>query len=164
MKFNITKFIKLTTLPIILQIFMFSCGKETQNTTKGGGLFKVKYTFTPALQNGTTSNGGSNTFLSVCNSSPALTGLSLQWHGNSALNPCSSLETNEFSVTNGQNVSIGGLGVSNLFDLQCRTVKIEAMINGKVFNTVVREFGYSKINPLTKCADFDNNSVNFIIP
>lgn len=158
------KTIKAIVSSIILTILIFSCGKETQSSTQGGGLFKLRYTITPALQNGKNPTGDGNSFLSFCNSSPSLAGLTLSWIGFTSNNPCSTLETNEFAVTKGQNVTIQSITIGNSYDDQCRTLKIEAFINGKVFNTVVKEMGYYRTNTLIKCKDVDQNSVNYIIP
>lgn len=156
--------VNLILTALILTLIFYSCGKETQSSTQGGGLFKIRYTITPSLQIGLGAGGiGSNGFTSLCNIQ-GLSGLTLMWYGSSASMPFSTMETNEFSVTKGQNVGIGGIAIANQIDYQCRTLKIEAIINGKVFNTIVKEMGYSNSKPLTKCKDFDQNSVNFIIP
>ncbi len=159
------KSIKAITSSIILTVLIFSCGKETQSSTQGGGLFKVRYTITPPLQNGLggTTGTSQNAFTSMCNIQ-GLSGLTLMWYGNSANLPFSTMETNEFSVTKGQNVGIAAIQILNQIDYQCRTLKIEGIINGKVFNTITKEMGYSSSKPLIKCKDFDQNSVNFIMP
>jgi hypothetical protein len=165
MKHKITNFIQLTVMTFFLQIIMLSCGKETQSSTQGGGLFKIRYTITPPLQYGFggTTGTSQNAFTSVCNIQ-GLSGLTLMWYGNSANLPFSTMETNEFSVTKGQNVGIAAIQILNQIDYQCRTLKIEAIINGKVFNTITKEMGYSSSKPLIKCKDFDQNGVNFIMP
>lgn len=154
---------RILTITLCLTILIFACGKETQSSTQGGGNFKIRYTIIPALQNGLNSVQASNQFHSLCNSSPSLTGLSLHWWGSNSNNPFSTIETNEFAVTKGQNVTIQAITLINSYDYQCRSVKIEAFINGKLFNTVTREMGYSSANGV-KCLDFDQNSVNYIIP
>lgn len=153
----------ITALAFVISIISY--GKETQSSTQGGGLFKIRYTITPSLQNGLGGTGGTrqNIFTSMCNIQ-GLSGLNTMWYGGSASAPFSTMETNEFSVTKGQNLGFGAIQILNDIDYQCRTLKIEAIINGKVFNAVIKELGYSSFNPLIKCKDFDQNSVNFVVP
>ena len=155
------KTIKAYILSLALTILVFSCGKETQATTQGGGLFKYRVTITPPLQFGKTgqfNTKSNNVFITV----PSL-GTGYQWNGDQMTSNYSTYESQEFSVTKGQNI-LFQVGIVNTYDLICRNVKIEALINGNVFKTVTQEKGYSSDSPLIKCKDFDAPTLNFIIP
>jgi hypothetical protein len=138
-------------------VLLGSCGKETQNTTQGGGVFKVRVTIDPPLQSGTAPNGGSNAILFN------ITGVATYtWYGNQRTNALSTIETDELSVTTGQNISIWLQSFSNTYDFMCRTVKIEALQNGKVNETHIFSLGFN--NDYTKlCGDGASVSKNFII-
>jgi hypothetical protein len=152
---------KAFVLSIVLTVLIFSCGKETQSSTQGGGLFKIRYTITPPLQIGGTSISD-NSFQTIC-PTPGFAGINIVWHGNTASTSLASIETNEYSVTKGQNIT-SGTALGNQMNPICHTVKIEGLINGKVFQTFTKDLGFSSLSPMVKCKDFDQNSVNFIIP
>lgn len=154
------KSIKAIASSFLLTVLIFSCGKETQNSTQGGGKFKIRYTISPALSFGTSSGNFFNTIATT----QGFSGLNLRWFGNSSSSDLTTIETVEYSVTKGQNISIGH--VVNNDDKVCRSLKIEGLINGNVFFSTTKLLGISGGTPAqpTKCADTDNNSVNFIIP
>ncbi len=147
---------------ILLAVLVFSCGKETQTTTQGGGLFKIRYTITPALENGGTFLNSSR-FNAPC-LSPGFEVMLVQWYGYTASKALSTIETNEYSVTKGQNISIPGITCYNELNLICRTVKIEGIINGKVFQTLTKELGMLSTSPAVYCKDQTSPGFNFIIP
>ena len=147
---------------ILLAVLVFSCGKETQATTQGGGMFKIRYTITPALQNEGTPF--QSMFTAQC-LSPGFESMSVFWYGHLVTKPLSTIETYEYSVTKGQNISIPGIGCYNGLNLICRTVKIEGIINGKVFQTLTKELGMLSTTPAVYCKDQETSSgFNFIIP
>lgn len=150
--------LKITLVTLSLLILIAACGKETQTTTQGGGTFKIRLTVSPSLQTGNVGSAA-NSF-QVISQTPSLPALSYMWNGKTTL---SAIETNEVSVTKGQNVTIAFV-LGNQLNPVCHTVKIEGLINGKVIQTFTKEAGYSNLNPPTVCKDFYNNSVNFIIP
>ena len=153
MKTKICKHLLLLTLVAGI----FSCGKETQSSTQGGGTFKLRVTITPALQSGEDlQNFGTNQFMFAFGSSI------YNWIGITASAPLSGYETDEVSVTKGQNISCT-LGLNSSYDLVCRTVQIDAVLNGKVIKTVSKNMGQNG-NMLTYCKDGISSTVNFIIP
>ena len=83
---------------ILLAVLVFSCGKETQTTTQGGGKFIIKATFTPPLQFGK--------IVSAYNSTRIWgLGFDIMWDGISKQYDLSELTTDELSVTSGQNIA-----------------------------------------------------------
>lgn len=98
-------------------LLLSSCGKETQNTTQGGGVFKVRVTIDPPLQSGAPTTGSTNSIALLVSSSGKV------WSGGQQTGPLSTLETDEISVTSGQNVQFFISTFSNMFDRICRTIK-----------------------------------------
>lgn len=146
---------------LVCTMLMFSCGKETQSSTQGGGIFKIKFTVSPPLPiglAGTAPYTGHNTFLANI-----VTLQILGWNGKDATSPLSTLETNEFSVTKGQNVNVFQLQIGN-FDNVCRTVKCEGLLNGKTTQVFSRELGAKDYVKSINCKDVQNPGVIFVIP
>lgn len=145
-------------LALVCTMILFSCGKETQSSTQGGGICKIRYTITPSLSGKSKLNGieQAHSFTSV---TPIVL---IQWVG-TITTTLSSIESPEFSVTKGQNVTIGSTSI-NSYDNTCRSVKIECIVNNKTVNSFIKELGYLSNTPLTPCKDNSNSSVNFIIP
>lgn len=138
---------------ILLAVLVFSCGKETQTTTQGGGRFIIKATFTPPLQFGQ--------IVSKYNSTRMYgIGFDVMWDGVSKLYDLFELTTDELSVTSGQNIAFY-FNLSNGYDFQCRNVKIEGIQNGKVIKTYNFSMGYS--SPTTYCNDGLGINKNFIV-
>ena len=148
---NTLKFIGLLLTTLILG----SCGKETQSTTQGGGVFKVRVTIDPPLQPGATTTGGIN-FISIAGPSSIKS-----WIGAQQTSPLSTIETDEISVTSGQNVQFSISNFSNQFDFNCRTVKYEAIQNGKINEVHTVSLGYNGISSV--CVDGFIVSKNFIM-
>ena len=144
-------------LALVCTIIMFSCGKETQSTTQGGGVCKIKITISPEIPMTSKFNNTdyTNSFQSSC-------GFLLQWTGSSGF-ALSTIETPEFSVTKGQNVSCSGTSIAN-YDEICRTVKIECFVNNKSVGLFTKELGIKSFIPAIYCKDVGNSTVNFIIP
>lgn len=147
------------TTTLLLTALVVSCGKETQSSTQGGGLFKVRVTITPPLQAGLNSNSIGNYF-SI--GSTTVTG-GTTWLGNSQTLPLSTWESQEYSVTKGQNFG-WSIQLNNSYDVQCRQVKIEGLTDNKVFKTYNLELGVQSLNPIVQCKDVGIGIINFIIP
>jgi hypothetical protein len=141
-------------LSFLLSLGLFSCGKETQSTTQGGGVFKVRITIDPPLQSGMSATSGFN--LVTIQVASALK----SWSGTQQTAPLSTFETDEISVTSGQNVQFFISQFINLYDRNCRSVKYEAIQNGKINETHTLSLGY---NGTLSCADGMTVSKNFII-
>jgi hypothetical protein len=153
------KFILIGCVATLFTIFLFGCGKETQSSTQGGGLFKWRVSVTPAL---TTGLGGP---LGMENALHVMSYSNYVWDGKNATAPFSVYEDlNEFSVTKGQNLSVM-VYLYNRKDLGCRQVKLEGLINGKVFKTFDFETGFKSItnSQLVGCGQ-SQSTYNFIIP
>lgn len=133
----------------VFTALLLGCGKETQSSTQGGGLFKLKVTFTPPLQ------GPVGSF-QINAPAPSI---NYVWTGSPDL---SVYESQEYSVTKGQNISVGFY--DNLVVLVCRQVKVEGLLDNKVFKSTTLELGRKSINPIINCKDGTNQQVNFIIP
>jgi hypothetical protein len=72
--------------------------------------------------------------------------------------------TPEYAVTKGQNLT-AILMVNNQVSLICKTVTIDAILNGSVIDTKVFEMGHKQYpSPLEYCKDGFSKSVNYIIP
>jgi hypothetical protein len=155
------KSIKAIASSIILTVLIFSCGKETQSSTQGGGLFKYRVTITPPLHYGATGQFKNQSNYLQVGVIPIAS--SYIWDGKQLSDDFTTYESQEYSVTQGQNITFTYF-IDNSYDLVCRTVKIEALINGNVFKTVTQEKGYSSISPMIKCKDFDAPAINFIMP
>jgi hypothetical protein len=136
-------------------LLLGSCGKETQSTTQGGGVFKVRVTIDPPLQPGVSSPFLSNSVNII------MAGNIRGWNGGLQTVPLSTLETDEISVTSGQNVQLFITDFSNIVDRNCRTVKYEAIQNGKINEVHIVSLGYNGSSSL--CADGVSVSKNFIM-
>ena len=149
------------TTTLLLTALIVSCGKETQSSTQGGGICKIRYTITPPLQPGIRLGAYYNGF-SPYSPNPS-------WNGFTQTQALSITETQGFSVTKGQNVTVSAQ-LSNLFDLVCRQVKVEVLIDNNIKKTVILEMGYTKFdtmdpnNPVLYCKDEVYASFNFIVP
>jgi hypothetical protein len=133
---------------------IFSCGKETQSSTQGGGTLKFNVTITPALQSGM----NQQTYQS--NQFAFFSGVNMySWSGDTNLGNYTS---DELSVTKGQNIPCT-IYLYSVYDLICRTVQIDAVLNGKVMKTVTKNMGHNG-SLYTYCKDGIQSSVNFIIP
>ncbi len=106
-------------------IFMVSCGKETQNSTQGGGKLFIKLTSNPANNTeaivvGNMFNMGTSVKYYVPKKN---TGIVL---------------TDTFNVTSGQNFPIaiyGGVTTS------CSNITVEAYLNGNLYKTKIFNVG-----------------------
>lgn len=155
------KSIKAIAASIILTLLVFSCGKETQSSTQGGGLFKYRVTINPSIPNNPAIAGQGN-ILWIYTNLPEL-GI-YNWvtsSSNPKPEPLTNYESPEISVTKGQNVSITGIILTNSGDLGCIQTKIEGIQNGKIIKSVILNLGYS--NATSQCKDFNNTKINFII-
>ena len=110
---------------ILLAVLVFSCGKETQTTTQGGGKLKLFLTSTPTNTNG------------VINMPNIFNPGTLQGaYADTKRN--GKVETDEFAVTQGQNFQVtlyGGTATG------CTTLKLEAYVNGKLIQTITHTAG-----------------------
>jgi hypothetical protein len=146
----------------VFTALLLGCGKETQSSTQGGGICKIRATITPPLQPGISSSTSSYNTFGYFNSFG-------DFNGSAETKSFSNAETQEFSVTKGQNVTIT-VAVSNLYDVVCRQVKVEFLIDNNVKKTEFLEMGYSKYNPtdpnnpILYCKDGTLKSLNFIVP
>ena len=146
-------------IAMLCTVIVFSCGKETQSSTQGGGICKIRITFSPQIPMTSKFNGFDqpNSFQSVC------AGSLLSWNG-AVGNALSTIETPEFSVTKGQNISCQSTSISN-YDQICRTVSFECFVNNKSVGLFTKELGIIQLSsPILLCKDHSNNTVNFIIP
>ncbi len=142
---------------ILLTIGFFSCGKETQSTTQGGGIFVIKATITPPLQFGKSSAQVPQSNLFQLWGSGFLS----KWDGNSNSTELSEIMSDEISVTSGQNLSCWFM-ISNSYDFSCRTIKLEGIQNGKTIKTYTLSMGMGS-NGATLCTDGNQNQKSFII-
>jgi len=72
--------------------------------------------------------------------------------------------TPEAAVNEGQNVYVR-LDFANPFYPRCRTIEVDAILNGSVIYTKVFEMGYKQHpSPIEYCEDGVSKSVNYIIP
>jgi hypothetical protein len=157
MKARIKKIIP-PILALVCTTAFFSCGKETQTSTQGGGICKIKFTITPEIPTKTKFGlvDYANSFSSI---TPVVV---LQWNGLSGF-PLATIESPEFSVTKGQNITCGSTTITN-YDGICRSIKIECILNNKSIKAFTKELGYMDISKGTMCKDATNSGVNFIIP
>ena len=155
------KLFTIFTTTLLLTALVVSCGKETQSSTQGGGICKIRTTITPPLQSGTT---GPQQVLS--NSFQAITGVgTITWSGAQQTSALALIESQEFSVTKGQNVSFNIFTFANFYDLVCRQVKVEFLINNSVKKTETIELGCTQITPTQLyCKDGASKTLNFIVP
>jgi hypothetical protein len=110
---------------ILLTVLVFSCGKETQATTQGGGKLKLVLTSTPTISNG-------EIIMPNIFNPGTLQGRYIDLKKNGKV------ETDEFSVTSGQNFSVMLYGGSAT---GCTTLKLEAYVNGKLIQTITHTAG-----------------------
>jgi hypothetical protein len=148
---------KAFVLSIVLTVLIFSCGKETQSSTQGGGTFNLRLTISPPLQFGKNASSASNTLFMQA------TNIQKQWSGNSASQSLSQIISDDISVTSGQNVFCI-IQIMNQYDYVCRTVIAEGIQNGKVIKTYNLELGIKDAAAASYCIDGFQNTKNFIIP
>lgn len=141
---------------LLLTIGFFSCGKETQSTTQGGGKFYVKAKISPPLQSGKNAMQG----LYYNQFQLAIAGSAAKWDGSTNSQILSELVTDEISVTAGQNVVVM-VNLANSYDVSCRTVTIEGIQNGRVIKSYTFSMGMSSSS--TYCSDGGTQQKNFII-
>ncbi|MBM3399752.1 MAG: hypothetical protein FJY15_04205 [Bacteroidetes bacterium] len=151
------KLFSIIATTLLLTALIVSCGKETQSSTQGGGICKIRTTITPPLQTGETGLGQSNFFYA---STPV--GI-ISWNGVGQTSALASIESQEFSVTKGQNVTFYITDFINFYDFVCRQVKVEFLIDNKVKKTeILLEFGFTSVN--MSCKDGYMKTLNFIVP
>jgi len=138
----------LFNLLLLTSLFLFnSCDNETPSTVGGGGRIKFDISISPPLKNGDQFQG-------------FFAGSLIQTTEESY----SGEITPEYAVTKGQNFSFQLLLV-NSSSLECKTVTIDAILNGSVIDTKVLEMGYKQNpTPIELCKDGLNKSLNYIIP
>jgi hypothetical protein len=167
------KFILIGCAATLFTIFLFGCGKETQSSTQGGGLFKYKVTITPSLDTGmgSVTFGGlfypRLTYNTVNIQVPALMS-SYGWSSQIEPKPFSVYENpNEFSVTKGQNIAVN-VNIVNQKNPGCIQIRLDGYIDGKIFKTFNAQGGYQTFTYPTGvfCPNSNNGSqqFNFIIP
>ncbi len=133
---------------------IISCGKENQTSTNGGGVFKVRVTIDPPLQPGLNSGAYNSIGISVSTTTKS-------WTGIQQTKQLSTIETDEISVTKGQNIQFTISSFLNNYDRICRTIKYEAIQNGKVNETHIASLGIDNSGMI--CADGLMINKNFII-
>ncbi len=141
-------------LSFLLSLGLFSCGKETQSTTQGGGTFICKVSISPPLQAGSVSSGQYNT-IQIWGG-----GFLSKWDGSANSVSLSELSSDPISVTSGQNVTCY-LFVANSYDLACRTITIDGIQNGKTIKSYTLSMGSS--GATMPCTDGIQNQKTFII-
>jgi hypothetical protein len=110
---------------ILLVVLVFSCGKETQATTQGGGKLKLVLTSTPL------NFAGEIHMPNIFNPGTSI-GRYIDIKKNGKV------ETDEFAVTKGQNFSVilyGGTATG------CTSLKLEAFVDGKLIQTITHTAG-----------------------
>lgn len=147
---------KVFLVGLLLTILIFSCAKESQN----GGIFKVRFTFSPPLKSGIIS-GKYDAFLAEYINAD-LKNVNVKWEGSTQSNSLTSIETPEVSVLSGQNITLGAM-LLNYQSGGCNTVKVEGILNNKVSHNFTKELGYSVT--AVPCKDQTNNEtiINFPI-
>jgi hypothetical protein len=166
------KFIIIGCAATLFTIFLFGCGKETQSSTQGGGLFKYKVTISPSLDTGM----GPAIYMGVLLprvtvnmvTISAATGSGYVWHGQTEPKPFSVYEDrNEFSVTKGQNIAVY-VNIGNQKNPGCIQIRVDGYIDGKIFKTFNAQGGYQTYTYPTGvyCPNSNNGfqQFNFIIP
>jgi hypothetical protein len=143
---------------IILAVLVFSCGKESQSTTQGGGTFIVRAKISPPLQSGKTIQSQVSVYNGI-----SLWGLgfSTTWDGSAQTQGISEIISNEISVTSGQNV-MAYIRISNLYDFTCRTITLEGIQNGKIIKSYTLNMGYNG-SPSAFCTGQLSQNRNFIM-
>ena len=127
---------KIFLVGIFLTILIFSCAKESQN----GGIFKVRFTFSPPLKSGVISFKYNAILAEYTNAD--LKNVIVKWEGNTQSNSLTSIETPEVSVLSGQNITLGVLLLNEL-TIGCNTVKVEGILNNKVSHNFTKELGFT---------------------
>ena len=140
---------------LLLTIGFFSCGKETQSTTKSSIKFYVKVRVSPPLQSGQNVNVGSNNNLKIYNGSEET-----RWYGVSETLSLSELNSKEITVNSGLTYGVN-VSLYNQYDLKCRTITLEGIQNGKVIKSYVVNMGASPSG--TECKDGGSVYRTFII-
>jgi|TARA_B110000967_G_scaffold194677_1_gene223401 hypothetical protein len=138
----------LSKVILLTSLFLFnSCDNETPATISGGGRIKFDISISPPLKTGET--------LQCILPTGQILGVTEGYSGET---------TPEYAVTKGQNLT-AMLMVNNQVSLICKTVTIDAILNGSVIDTKVFEMGYKQYpSPLEYCKDGFSKSVNYIIP
>ena len=138
----------LSKVILLTSLFLFnSCDNETPATISGGGRIKFDISISPPLKTGET--------LQCILPTGQILGVTEGYSGET---------TPEYAVTKGQNLT-AMLMVNNQVSLICKTVTIDAVLNGSVIDTKVFEMGYKQYpSPLEYCKDGFSKSVNYIIP
>ena len=138
----------LSKVILLTSLFLFnSCDNETPATISGGGRIKFDISISPALKPGET--------FQVLSTGGQIQAVTEGYSGEI---------TPEYAVTKGQNFT-AILNVSNIRSLICKTVTIDAVLNGSVIDTKVFEMGYKQYpSPIEYCKDGVSKSVNYIIP
>ena len=138
----------LSKVILLTSLFLFnSCDNETPATISGGGRIKFDISISPPLKTGET--------LQCFLPTGQILGVTEGYSGEI---------TPEYAVTKGQNFTVS-LMVNNQVSLECKTVTIDAILNGSVIDTKVFEMGYKQYpSPLEYCKDGFSKSVNYIIP
>ena len=149
------KELQLATIGYTLQLtslFLFnSCDNETPATISGGGRIKFDISISPALKPG-------EIFQVILSTGGQIQAVTEGYSGEI---------TPEYAVTKGQNFTALLMVNNPLFPepVSCKTVTIDAVLNGSVIDTKVFEMGYKQY-PLNieYCKDGYSKSVNYIIP
>ena len=138
----------LSKVILLTSLFLFnSCDNETPATISGGGRIKFDISISPPLKTGET--------LQCILPTGQILGVTEGYSGET---------TPEYAVTKGQNLT-AMLMVNNQVSLICKTVTIDAILNGSVIDTKVFEMGYKQYpSPIEYCKDGLSKSVNYIIP
>ena len=135
----------LSKVILLTSLFLFnSCDNETPATISGGGRIKFDISISPPLKTGE--------YFQCLLTTGQILGVTEGYSGET---------TPEYAVTKGQNLT-AMLLVNNQVSLICKTVTIDAILNGSVIDTKVFEMGY-KTNT-SFCIDGYSKSVNYIIP
>jgi hypothetical protein len=146
---------KIFFVGIFLTILIFSCAKESQN----GGIFKVRFTFSPPLTTTTLTEAKLNNFIAEY-TSPDLKDVHVKWESPGQSNSLTSIETPEVSVLSGQNITLE-VWLGNLKTVGCNTVKVEGILNNKVSHNFTKELGFSG-DIAVPCKDQKNYTSVFI--
>ena len=139
----------LSKVILLTSLFLFnSCDNETPATISGGGRIKFDISISPPLKTG-------ETFQVILTTGGQIQAVTEGYSGET---------TPEYAVTKGQNLT-AMLMVNNQVSVICKTVTIDAILNGSVIDTKVFEMGYKQYpSPLEYCKDGFSKSVNYIIP
>jgi hypothetical protein len=162
------KLFTIYTTTLLLTALVVSCGKETKSSEKGGGMCKIRVTVNPPLQPGDSRITDGSSGLNV-NFIGYNTGWdNFYWTGNAQTSAFNSGETKEHFAPKGVNIRFD-LGIANTFDIVCRQVKVEFLIDNNVKITELLEMGYSQfeLTPVAYhvyCKDKTDRVFNFIVP